>query len=196
MPTDELITEAGAPADNAPAPVQIDWSSVTIPTHVVRETPEYKELLAESIERRQTISAMKRDAEKPPDENAQPTQPEQPELDPTVAALVQQVQALTQIVQNGQQSERDRARAQLMKEHGIPEALASMITGETVEDMTTAAKTLAQFVVPRRPESDIPSGASPTGNEDIIEQAKRRVQGTETDIFNPVLQTTLGGRAF
>ena len=124
----------------------INWEEVKvddIPVDLLKQSKAYKDLMSESVERRQTIKRM-RDAMNEPEEE---TSAEPQEI--TLTSLQEQLTQLTTILV---QRDTDTARNMIAAEFNIPENLQKYIQGDSAEAMKESAEELSKAF------------AQPTGN--------------------------------
>lgn len=155
----------------------------------IRNHPLYQELLSESIQRRQTIAALK--AEMRVAQTPEPAPAEQPpsgELD----ELRNMVAALTQRIEQDQQTRIDRARRDAIARFNVPEELQEFVVGDSEDVITSRAERLRG---PQPHQGTTPvGGGSQEPDEDLLNRVKARITGKDQpNVFAPGIHRTLGG---
>lgn len=175
----------------------IDWATMSIPEEVIKATPAFKELLSESIQRRQKIAELQAAAAA-----AAPVVDETPAqvpVDATLAAIQQLTQTVTALQDRLAQTEtvtREQRRANILSQHGIPDDLRSLVTGDDDETFTANALLVKARLMPNTPADKVPAGTevSVSAASDLALQARNRLKGTQGEgIFSPGVQRQAGG---
>ncbi len=185
-------------------PIQVDWTKVTIPDEVLKNQPAYKELLSESIERRQTIKELRSRIEEleamfPVSENeegANNTPSASSENDPVARALAQidvLNKKIEQLLEKTASAERKAVLQAAMRDNKIPEEYGQLITGETPEQIQAQAQLLGRLF---KVQSTSPGNAGSEGaKSDFYRRAEVALKGDGelTDIFAPGVHRQRGG---
>lgn len=218
LPVDDLapltgdapITPVQQPAKPAPtaqpttAPVQVDWSKIdpaSIPENIIKATPQFKEVLSESVERRQAIKALKEqvglvDAPKT-DKPATPTQP-----DDMPAWAKQMMERVEKAEKAALEGGRKTLINQALETHNLPAEAARWITGGTLEEITSQAAELAKTFMTPGVGGSSGDGGQPATQQDRLRTAiLTRVKGqagpidpVEGSLFNPKIQDRVTSR--
>lgn len=179
----------------------IDWSSVNvddIPADVLKQHPLYREVLAESITRRQTIAQLKAAlGDNAPQSGAQPAQPAKQAEDDRLAALQEMVNQLTSRIEQDAKARVERTRALAIETYGIPAELHDMVVGETEDEILARAKKLGTFIVPQPHKGSTPVGntnSATNADDELLSKVKARLTGADVqNVFAPGVQRTMGG---
>lgn len=185
--------ETGKTPESQP---QIDWSKVDlskIPAEVVKSHPEYQKVLGESVERRQTIKAMREQlAQLETGTKPEPTTPAQPisDLEKKFSAELESLRA------DIRKTEVAQARTQAIKD--VPAEFQEFVTGDTVEAVNaSAAKVLAALGKrPAPPATTSPGLPGIAGNTDTEKATSivNRIYGKgSNNPFDPAQQILAGG---
>ena len=202
MTIDEQIAAAAAgnqgvtpPPEQAPAIP--DWSKLTVPDEVVREHPAYKQILSESIERRQAIAALKQEleqAKQPPATPVKPAETPNAPVDPRIDQLTQMVEALTTKWTQSEQARVAQFKQGLIQQNNIPEKLASLITAETVEGIQAQVDAILPFVQPHKANTGLGNTGDAGVTDGLLAEVDRILNGQSTiDPFSPQLHSAMGG---
>ena len=181
------------------APATPDWSKLTIPEEVIREHPAYKAVLSESIERRQAIASLKQELEqaKQPPAPATPVKPpETPDTpsDPRIDQLAQMVEALTTKWTQSEQARVAQFKAGLIQQHNIPDKLAALITGETVEAIQAQVESVLPYVQPHKSNTSLGNTGDGEVTDGFMAEVDRILNGQgNLDPFSPQLHSAMGG---
>ena len=172
----------------------IDWSKVNledVPVDLIKKHPQYKQVLDESIQRRHEIKELK---QKLPEQA-----PEQPEVkDNSADEMPAWAKQLMDSVSTITQERNQNVRVKAAQEAGLPEKLASKLSGTTYEEYLADANDVAATLgIKKQKEGGEPLNPSAADTTDNLRQAVRRVRKGEdrVDMFSASEQKTLGGGA-
>lgn len=166
----------------------------------VKNHPLYKELLSESIERRQTIKSLKEELETLKTSIPDTPQPEASSDAPVVQSnsdvndLKAQVEELKQTLANQQL---ETARQKSLSDYGLPSGLAQFLTGNTVEEISAKAEELANHLKPNTPRdvSDVGTPENPVNDLQtrVLEKVLGKHKQEGSNIYDPNFATRHGG---
>lgn len=179
----------------------IDWASVNpadIPPEIIKKSESFREVLDESISRRQTISRMKAE------QTEQPPTPEAPqETDTEVVpawaqSLVSTVDTLQQRLADSEKTNIEKAKARAIEQFSIPDDMAEFIVGTSEDEIFAKAKKLGGAVKPQGHKGNTPvgSGAEESDKEHdaLMAKVKDKLNGADgSSVFSPGAQRKLGG---
>lgn len=194
MTVSDVLNQPGqAPAENGSA-------APTISEEVIRNSPAYRALLSESIERRQMIAALKQELEalKPKETAQTPQTPASSEpvsaLEKQIAALAEMVEGLTKRVENDAKARVDMTRAGLIQQHNIPSELQGFVNGATEDEVRAQVNALLPYITPAKSNVGAGNVGAPVSDEDLISQMRGILEGKPAfDPFDPGIQRKMGG---
>lgn len=176
----------------------IDWSKIDvsqIPVDVIKKAPAYKEVLDESVARRQKIAELKQhldDDDKPAKPEGKITDSKTNDDDPMLARLSKLEQLLTGLVTEKVEG----SKAAIGAKYGLSAEQSKLVNGNTPEDIEASAKGIATMFGIKPPASDAsstnPAGATEDG---LVARLKARMSGSDTmsNPFDPGVQRMTGG---
>lgn len=189
--TDVVVDQPEQPAEPVIEPVNgVDWSKINpadIPAEIVKATGLYRDVLGESIKRRETITELKKQLQPAPDGSAPSDEIKQ--LRDVVEKLVT-MQAVQQ---------EHAERVQVAVTNGLPASAAKYITGSTSEELAASVAELKKLFS----ENSIVSGdavspgapGTPTDpNAGIRARMLAQIKGDDIDPFDVGFQRQAGGK--
>ena len=186
---EELQEEQGVTIDWA----KVNWDEVDIPVDVIKKQGIYRDVLAETMERKAKIKELQRTLEAR-EESERPTNEETSE-NPVLKNLLKQVQSLAEIVSAQQAAAVVSKRELLAKAAGIPEGLWSLIPDGTEEEMRETIERIKPFV--GTPESAAPIGVTGVDNVDaLVKGLREKLEGKADSPYDIGVQKKLGGGIF
>lgn len=149
-----------APKDVIKDTSPIDWSKVTIPDEVLKRDPRYREVLDESIKRRQQIKALKTQLEEPEEKKPAPQETKSPQPSQPEDRIDRIEKMLASIVESSQAERKAMAVKVLADKYGLPPEATAFLKGDTAEELEASASTLANLL----PKKSVPSTSTSAGN--------------------------------
>lgn len=224
MPEEVIETQAGQ--ENQPQegqnpdatqpnkPTEIDWSTVDvsqIPADVIKKTTAYKDVLTESIQRRQTISSLKDMLEeKKPDDNPKnpvPNNGNDATDDQDDSRLARLERMVSSLVKDSDTENRIRAAKAAGFDDSQASYLAGRLTGDTYDEYVADAKKFAEFMPPKTEGSNkgggstlSPNNPAPGGKDDSMKARLaaqvRALNNADSNPFTPGAAAQAGGGVF
>lgn len=198
MDTETQVTGASAPPTTTEQKPEttIDWSKVsadTIPADLVKQTPLYKDVLGESIERRQQIAKLKEQVATPP---------QTPEATSTPNSVQEALDRVAKLEKSLAEERANSWRVQAAKEAQLPDKFANRLVGTTYEEVLADAKSIAEALPkPAAGQTAPPASANPgnaAGDEKdttMLNRITARMGANfgVTSPFDPGVQRQAGG---
>lgn len=189
--------QGATPVQPEQAPATPDWSKTTIPDDVIRNHPAYKDILSESIGRRQEIAALKQElesAKKPaattPEAPVQPVAPGDERIDKLMAA----VEALTARQAQSDKARIDQYRAGLIAQYNIPPAQQALITAQDETGIKAQVDALAPLLSPHKSDMGLGNTGDAPATDSLVKEVKSILNGNATiDPFDPKIHKAMGG---
>ena len=184
-----------------------NWESVdvgTIPEDLIKNSPLYKSLMTETVQRRQTIKNLRSELSDNSEDGSTDTETQESssnsesEPDSEVARLRQAVEKLTQrIASEDEQSLREN----VAERYALPSELREFIKGDNETDMNESAKTLSELLKKQGVGNASATNAQTTADErtNRFKQAIKDEKARNEDfskapsIFDMGTQRNLGG---
>lgn len=161
---------------------KIDWSKVPVdalPEEIVKATPVARQLLEETIQRRQTIKQMKAALEEKPTDDATKKPADKPDDVPAWAQnLITEVQSIKTATQR---DVTDKVVTEQMAAHKLPEKVRQFLVG-TPDEIKAKAKDLAETYTQHDSTSQGAGGSDGTDSSAVQNRAraiiKAKLEGT------------------
>ncbi len=116
------------------------------------------------------------------------------ELESLQAEVESLTQRVTEAEETAQQASLKQWQASALAEHGLPQALADRLQGDSPEAIAEDAARLAKLFPLRR--NSRTGHSSPDPAPTRAEQIFARIEGRADDVFSLLLQSNLGGGTF
>lgn len=201
---DDITTEGGQSEQTTGGQQEIDWSKVDwskapIPEEVIRGTKQYKEVLDESVKRRQRIADLKAAMEKdePEDVKTEQAKLTQPDNSQEIPAWAREfMESFKTVQQQLAQTKRETMVSQALAEYKLSGDVAEFIQGDDKASIMASAEKLSKLTktYPQIGATD------PDGNVDPSKDMLARVVEVmenkgKTNPFDTGFQAQLGGGA-
>lgn len=186
-----------------PEPVVIDWNAIdptAIPAEIVKNTPAFKEVLNESIERRKKIRSLveetkPKEASRTKTATAAQTEDTPSGEDDPLSVLRHELSEIKSVLTRQQEISLSQWKEQAIAQTGLPKEMADRIKGSSFSEILADAQALAKYMNITPPPSGSASNPTYQPDESRRELIRKKTLGewNPTRPFDPGLQRQLGG---
>lgn len=184
----------------------IDWAKVdakVLPEDVVKQSPAYKSLLSESVERRQQIKSLREQLETLEGDAKKPIQQQAPqqgseEVPAWAKGLIEDVKTLK--TATGENARSEMVNAAIAK-HNLPKEAHLYIQGSDMASIEASAAGLVPLMVAGAGSAGNPGAGNASGLDSLRARIQEKVRGNtkpiaDTSIFDVGVQRQKGGGGY